>query len=144
MRPNRPRTELKISMTRILTNLSARKSDVSIQWCQKGPLQRGIGCIGEGRATAIDTDSNTADQVAHAHGYASPEQGETGVVCISGEHFRALDRVDLGGEDDGHDDSVDGDDLAEDDGDEILRSDAWCLYTTAENGRSRDKNTPTR
>lgn len=42
--------------------------------------------------------------------------------------------VEFSGEDDGHDDAVDGDDLAEDDGDEVLGADARCFDTAAEDG----------
>jgi hypothetical protein len=40
----------------------------------------------------------------------------------------------LGGEDDGHDDAVNCDDFAEDDGDEILRSYPRSFHTSTDDG----------
>jgi hypothetical protein len=136
MRPKRPKTELKISMTRILTNLYLGINTHVYQQYQQGEVcsQRWVGGIGKGSATAVDTDSNTADQVAQADRQASPEQRKASVIGIGRVQLSADDVADLGGEDDGHDDAVDGDDFAEDDGDEVLRSDARRLDTSAEDG----------
>lgn len=48
----------------------------------------------------------------------------------------------FGREDDGHDDTVDGNDFAEDDGDEILGSDAWGFHTAAEDGCASNEYAP--
>lgn len=74
MRPKRPRTELKISTTRILTNLynSLASMIFQIDSCWER-LQCGIGSIGESRTTTVDSDGNTADEVAQADGETSPE-----------------------------------------------------------------------
>lgn len=48
----------------------------------------------------------------------------------------------LGGEDDGHNDTVDSDDFAEDDGDKVLCSDSWGFDTSAEDGGACDEDTP--
>lgn len=53
-----------------------------------------------------------------------------------------MDGLDFGGEDNGHDDAVDGDDLAEDDGDQVLCSDSRSLDAGAEDGGSGDEDTP--
>lgn len=53
-----------------------------------------------------------------------------------------MDGLDFGGEDNGHDDAVDGDDLAEDDGDQVLGSDSRSLDAGAEDGGSGDEDTP--
>jgi hypothetical protein len=53
-----------------------------------------------------------------------------------------LDRADLGLEDDGHDDTVDGDDLAEDDGNQVLCPDSWGLDTTSQDRGAGDEDTP--
>lgn len=119
MRPNRPRTELKISITRILTNLqwlSILALRVPRVKCQKN-IQCRIGSIRQRGAAPVDTDRNTAHQVAHADREAGPEQGVARVVAVSRVCRLPLDRIQLGREDDGHDDAVDGDDFAEDDGD---------------------------
>lgn len=54
----------------------------------------------------------------------------------------AADGREFGGEDDGHDDAVDGDDLAEDDGDQVLGPDAWRFNTAAEDGGAGDEDAP--
>lgn len=53
-----------------------------------------------------------------------------------------IDVADEGREDDGHDDTVDGDDFAEDDGDQVLGSDSRRFDTGTEDGRARDEDTP--
>lgn len=55
-----------------------------------------------------------------------------------------MDRLELSGEHDGHDDAVDGDDLAEDDGDQVLGPDSWRLDTSTENGGTGDEDAPVR
>ena len=50
--------------------------------------------------------------------------------------------ADVGGEDDGHDDAVDGDDFAEDDGDQVLRSYPGCLDASTDNGHTSCPDTP--
>jgi hypothetical protein len=50
--------------------------------------------------------------------------------------------VKLRGEDDGHDYAVDGDDFAEDDGNEVLSSNSRCLDTTTDDGRAGDEDPP--
>ena len=52
------------------------------------------------------------------------------------------DKVEFGGEDDGHDDAVDGDDFAEDDGDEVLGADAGRFDAATENGGAGDEDAP--
>ena len=134
-------------MTRILTNLTNR---ISILCERRGMarsgsgwnIQRAIGGVGEGGTAAVDADGHTADEVAEANGQTSPEEGEAGVVCVGGVHLGALDGVNLGGEDDGHDDAVDGDDLAEDDGDEVLGADARRPDAGTEDRRAGDEDSP--
>jgi hypothetical protein len=48
----------------------------------------------------------------------------------------------LRGEDNGHDDAVDGDDLAEDDGDQVLRSNPGRLDTSTEDGDAGCPDSP--
>lgn len=145
MRPNRPRMELKISMTRILTNLcvaSVSSGKLVVHRHGRLDVQRGISRIGQGGTTAVDANGDTADQVAHADGDAGPEQGEASEVRRIGVGTGALERADLGGEDNGHDDTVDGDDLAEDDGDEVLGTDARRPNATAEDRGAGDEDAP--
>jgi hypothetical protein len=81
-----------------------------------------VGSISQSRAAAIDANADTADEVAHANGDAGPEKREAGVVGVGRVSVGPGDGVHLGGEDDGHDDAVDGDDLAENDGEQVLGS----------------------
>jgi hypothetical protein len=70
--PKRPKTELKISMTRILTNLYTML--VSMLLADKGStLQCGIRCICKRGAASVDSNRHTTDQVTHADSYACPE-----------------------------------------------------------------------
>jgi hypothetical protein len=92
-----------------------------------------IRSICEGRTTSVDAYTDTTDQVAHTHGESGPEQR------ISRENvggrvdlLDVVDLVELRGEDDGHDDAVDGDDFAEDDGDQVLRSNPGCFDTSTQ------------
>lgn len=48
----------------------------------------------------------------------------------------------LGGKDNGHDDTVDGHDLTEDNGNEILGTDVWGLDGTTQDGGPGDEDTP--
>jgi hypothetical protein len=105
-------------------------------------LQGTISSIGQGSTAAVDANSHTAHQVAEADGQTGPEQGVASKVRVGREHVGALDAGDLGGEDDGHDDTVDGDDLAEDDGDEVLGSDSGSLDACTEDGRSGNEDAP--
>jgi hypothetical protein len=97
-------------------------------------LQCRIRSICKGCTTSIDAYADAADQVAHAHGKSGPEQRVSGEDV--GGRVDLLDVVDLvefRGEDDGHDDAVNGDNFAEDDGDQVLRSYPGCLDTSTEN-----------
>lgn len=109
-----------------------------------GLVQRSISSICQSGTTAVDADADTADQVAHADGDTGPEQSIAGVVGIAGVEVGAGHGVHLGGEDDGHDDAVDGDDLAENNGEQVLGSDSRGADTRTENGRSGDEDTPRR
>lgn len=115
--------------------------DTSLQQ-QKSHVQGRISRIRQRRATPVDADGDTADQVAHADSEAGPEEGEAGVVCLGVVQLGALDAGELGGEDNGHDDAVDGDDLAEDDGNEVLGADARGADATADDRGAGDENTP--
>lgn len=115
--------------------------DTSLQQ-QKSHVQGRISRIRQRRATPVDTDGDTADQVAHADGKAGPEEGEAGVVGLGVVQLSALDAGELGGEDNGHDDAVDGDDLAEDNGDEVLGADARGADATADDRGAGDEDTP--
>jgi hypothetical protein len=105
-------------------------------------VQRGISSIGQSSTTTVDTNGNTADKVAHADCDTRPEEGISGVVGVGGVELGARDILDLLREDDGHDDAVDGDDLTEDDGDQVLGSDAGGLNTTTENRRAGNEDAP--
>lgn len=70
-----------------------------------------VGSIGQRSATSVDAYAYTADEVAHAHSNSGPEQRVSSEVVGAGvEQLRVGELVHLGGEDDGHDDTVNGDD----------------------------------
>lgn len=99
----------------------------------RGSVQSAVRSIGQGSTATVDSDSHAADEVAEAHGDAGPKQSKAGIVCVSPMCLGGAHVVDFGGEDDGHDDAVDCDDFAEDDGDEVLCSDSRGLDTATEN-----------
>ncbi len=105
-------------------------------------IQGGIGSIRQRGAAPVDADGDAAHQVAHADCDARPEEGKARVVAVGRVGGLALDGVQLAREDDGHDDAVDGDDLAEDDGDEVLGADARGADTAAKDGRAGDEDAP--
>jgi hypothetical protein len=106
-------------------------------------LQGRIRSICEGCTTSVDTHADTANQVAHAHGEPSPEQRIAG-EDVGGrvDLLDVVDLVELRGKDDGHDDAVNGDDFAEDDGDQVLCSDPGCFDTSTQNGYTCCPNSP--
>lgn len=104
-------------MTKILTNLYERRVSEKCEKNEGCYVQGGVSSICERSTAAVDTDSDTAHQVAHADSQTCPEQSKTRVVSLGVVQLSALDAGQFCGEDDGHDDTVDGDDFAEDDGD---------------------------
>lgn len=76
MSPKRPRIELKISMTRILTNLMVKISMVSqvfllvAKSAGRVCIQGRVRSIGQCSTTAIDSNSNAAYEVTRANGQA--------------------------------------------------------------------------
>lgn len=104
--------------------------------------ERAVGGISQCSARAVDAHGHAADEIASTNGEASPEEGEAGVVRVGVGQDVIADVADFGREDDGHDDAVDGDDLAEDNADQVLGADTRCLDAGAEDGRARDENAP--
>jgi hypothetical protein len=105
--------------------------------------QRRVCRIRQRRTTSVDAHTDTADQITHPDRDACPEQR------IAREHVRRSvepvfrhERANLSGEDDRHDDTVDGDDFAEDDGDEVLGSYPWGAHAAAEDGCAGDEDAP--
>lgn len=106
-------------------------------------IQRGVSGICKRRTTAVDTDSNTANEIAQSNSNAGPEESKASVVGVARVQIGTGDGVDLSREDNGHDDTVDGDDFAENDGDQVLCSDTRSFNTAAENRRSGNEDSPT-
>lgn len=104
--------------------------------------ERRVRSVSQSSTAAVNAHRNTTDQVADTHSQARPEQSEAGVICLGVVQLLALDAIQLGGEDDGHDDAVDGDDLAEDDGDEVLGSDTGGANTAADDRGSSYEDAP--
>lgn len=80
-------------------------------------LQARIGGIGQSSAATVDAHGNAANQVAEPDRDSTPEYCVARVEVALGVELALGDRSELRGEDDGHDHAVDGDDLAENDGD---------------------------
>ena len=104
--------------------------------------QRRVRSIGQSSTGTVDANTDTADQVAHADQHSAPEQRIPGVVVAAGVCSVAADLSQLGGEDNAHDDTVDGDDLTEDNGDQVLGADAWRFHTTTKDRGSGDEDSP--
>lgn len=108
-----------------------------------GLLQSRVRSISQGRTATIDAYRDTANQVAHAHGNARPEQRIASIVVARGKQVLGVgDGIELRGEDDSHDDAIDGDDFAEDNGDQILGSYPGRLDAAADNGHARCEDAP--
>jgi hypothetical protein len=105
-------------------------------------LQRRVCSVGQRSAGAVDANTDAANQVAHAHKRAAPEKGISGVVVASRVCGIAANLSELGREHDAHDHAVDGDDLAENNRDQVLGADSWRLDTTAEDRSSGDEDSP--
>ena len=142
MSPNSPRTEEKISMTRILTNLYLRQHTLPRLLHKIVNIQAWIRSVGQCRTGPVDTDTDSTNEIAHAHEHARPEQRISGVVVAAAVECIAADGGEFGGEDDGHDDAVDGDNFAEDDGDEVFGADSRGFDAAAEDGGAGDEDAP--
>jgi hypothetical protein len=105
-------------------------------------VQARISSIGKRSTATVDTNRNTTDQVASADQQTRPEQGETSVVVAARSCGVRADRSHLCRKDNGHDDTVDGDDFTENDRDQVLCSDSGSLDTTTENRRTGNEDTP--
>lgn len=104
-----------------------------------------VGSISQRSATSVDAYAYTADEVAHAHSDSGPEQRVSSEVVGAGvEQLRVGELIHLGGEDDGHDDTVNGDDFAEDDGDQVLGSYPRRLDTSTHDGHTGCPDSPLR
>jgi len=106
--------------------------------------ERRVSGVSQRARASHDADAYSARQVGKSHGQPARERGvstghhalRVGAICVA-RHV-----LDFGLEDDRHDDSVDGDRLAEDDGYEILAGDARSGDRPARQRAPRDENTP--
>jgi len=105
-------------------------------------LQRRVCSIGQRSAGAVDANTDAANHVAHSHEQAAPEEGISGVVVASRVSGISGNLSKLGREHDAHDDAVDGDNLAEDNRDQVLGADSRRLDTTTEDRGSGDEDSP--
>jgi uncharacterized protein YcfJ len=110
--------------------------------CTPKNSQRRISSIGQGSAGTVDANTDTTDQVAHADQHSTPEQRISGVVVAARVGGIAADLSQFGGENDAHDDTVNGDNLTEDNGDQVLGADAWRFHTTTEDRSSSNEDSP--
>ena len=105
-------------------------------------LQRRVRSVGQRSTGAVDTNTDTADQVAHADQHSAPEQSIAGVVVAARVCSVTADLSQFGGEDNANNDTVDGDDLTENDRDQVLGADAWRFDTTTQDRCSGDEDSP--
>jgi len=105
-------------------------------------LQRRVRRVGQGSAGTVDTNTDTANQIAHADESAAPEKGVSSVVVASRVCSVAANLSQLGREHDAHDDAVDGNHLAENNRDQVLGADSWRLDTTTEDRSSCNEDSP--
>ena len=153
MSPKRPRIELKISITRTLTNLQRKGVSLFIthtylQPNPPSPGERWGGGEGEGggflinsqawirgisqRCTAaIDSNRNTANEVTHPHRQPSPEERKARVEVSARVNIVAIDWAKLCRKYNCHNDPVDGDNFAKNDRYQVLRPYSRRLYTSA-------------
>lgn len=101
-----------------------------------------VSSIGDCCGSTSDTNSNSTDHVTEANGQASPEQGVARVQVGRGIQRVSGCGCEFGGEHDGGDQSVDGDNFTEDDADQVLGGDTWGTDTSADDGGTGDKDSP--
>lgn len=106
--------------------------------------QTWISRVRQGSTRPVDADRDTTDQIARADQESGPEECITGEIVSRRVYPRARYILHLGGEDNAHDDAVDGHDFTEDDGDQVLGPDSWCLDTSSEDGRACNEDAPKR
>lgn len=95
-------------------------------------LQARIGSISQGGSTSVHTHGDTADEIADSDRDSSPEDRVSGVVVAGSVDCAFGHLAEFGGEDDGHDDTVDSHDFTEDNRDQVLGSDSGSANTTAD------------
>lgn len=105
-------------------------------------LQGAIRSIGESSTTAVDTDGDTADQIAESDCDSSPEQRISGVEVALRVELGFGDGCELRGENDGHNHAVNSHDLAENNGNQVLGSDLGCADTAADDRGTGEEDTP--
>lgn len=104
--------------------------------------QAWISSISQSSAATVDSNRDTTDHVARSDQQSRPEQRVSSVVVGARVHGIPFHQRHLRTKNNGHNDAVDGDDLAEDDGNEVLGSYPWRLDTTADDGGSGDEDSP--
>ena len=95
--------------------------------------------ISERTTAAHDTDAHTAEEVAEADRETSSKEGVSSVKVLGNG---VDDWLELGGEDDGDNGSVDGDGLTEDDTDQVLGLNSGLLDGSSEQAGSSDPDAP--
>ncbi len=121
---------------------TARRADRQAQNPGNQDLQAGVSGICKSGTTAVDADRDTADQITESNGDTSPKQSIAGIVVVLGVELAFGNRGELRREDDCDDHAVNGDDLAENNGNQVLGADSGCSHTTADDRRAREEDTP--
>lgn len=147
MSPKSPRTELKISITRTLTNLRRKIISPFLSNTLTATHPRGrrgfvggddsinpqarIGGISQRCTAAIDSNRNTAYEVTHPHRQPRPEERIARIEISARVYILAVDRSKFCRKDNSHNHPVDSDNFAKNDRDQILRSYSRRLYASA-------------
>lgn len=106
--------------------------------------QTWISRVRQGSTGPVDADRDATDQIARADQESGPEESITGEIVSRRVYPRPRYILHFGGEDNAHDDAVDGHDFTENDGDQVLGPDSWCLDTSSEDGRACNEDAPIR
>ena len=139
--PNSPSTDEKISMTKIFTNL-AHMLAISLLVSNQNHSQCRVRRIRQRSTTPIDPNTHTTYQITHPDRQSTPEQRIPRIHVLAAICALVICSIELRTEHNRHDDTVDGDDFAEDDRDEIFCSDAWRADAAAENRGAGYEDTP--
>lgn len=147
MSPKSPRTELKISITRTLTNLKRKGISLFVPSTLPATHPRGrrgfggeddsinsqarIGGVGQRCTAAIYSNRNTAYEVTHPHRQSGPEERIARIEISARVYILTVDRSKFCRKDNSHNHPVDGDNFAKNYRDQVLRSYSRRLYASA-------------
>lgn len=80
----------------------------------------------------VDSNRNTTNQITHSDRQSRPEQRKPRIIVRARVQRITLHTVEFRAEDNGHDDTVDSDDFAEDNRDQVLCANTWCFDSASQ------------